>query len=100
MEQELRRADDVFPASTKNPLSERLILAWVVEHAKALVYNETQGCEVMFESDNVEELSKLYHLLSLAPNTLLEIQTVMENCVIRNGEIDIETSIIIVCWHL
>lgn len=81
----MKRAEESIPESTKKPLLESLVSTLIAEHAKTLIRNETQGCEVMFEECRICELARLFQLFSRVPNTLFEVQSVMKSCIIRNG---------------
>lgn len=86
LEHERALAKEVIPSQTAKALLHCVTTAWVVNHAKAIVANESNGCAVMFGTGQMATLGRLYRLFSNAPETLTNVQTLMKDCIVARGE--------------
>lgn len=91
MEEEKKRLEEMnFPDSTRNSISHKIAIIWVSKQANTLIFNETEGCKIMFDNNEVEQLLKVYNFFCKAPDApqiLALIKDVMATSIIQSGKL-------------
>jgi len=83
--EEKTRVENYLHDSTMEKIQELCDEEWILAHYKTLIHMETSGCSWMFEHDKVQDLERMYLLFNRVPQTLKEVQKVMNDCICEAG---------------
>lgn len=86
IKEEKTRVENYLHESTMEKVQTLCDEEWILAHFMTLIKMEGSGCHWMFEHDKVQDLERMYRLFSRAPQTLKEVQRVMNDCIVESGQ--------------